>query len=119
MTVTPDAKFTGTLTVRYTVRDATGDPDRDVDGRIVLNVRGRPAAPWTPRNLSVGDGRVVATWTSVLDTGGLPVLRYWVTAAGTNGDRVRQECPTTTCTVTALRNAVEYTLTVTAENQLG
>jgi hypothetical protein len=119
VTVTPDAKFTGTLTVRYTVRDATGDPDRDVDGRVVLNVRGVPTVPGTPRNVSVGDGQVVATWTSVLDTGGLPVLRYWVTAVGTNGDRVRHECPTTTCTVTALRNAVEYKLTVTAENQLG
>jgi len=85
----------------------------------VLNVRGVPTVPGTPRNVSVGDGQVVATWTSVLDTGGLPVLRYWVTAVGTNGDRVRQECPTTTCTVTALRNAVEYKLTVTAENQLG
>ena len=57
VTVTPDGKFTGTMTVRYTVRDATGDPDRDVDGRIVLNVRGVPAAPGTPRNVSVGDGR--------------------------------------------------------------
>jgi len=119
VTVTPDGKFTGTMTVRYTVRDATGDPDRDVDGRIVLNVRGVPAAPGTPRNVSVGDGTIVATWTSVLDTGGLPVTRYWLTAIGKDGHSVRTDCPTTTCTVTGLHNAVDYTLTVTAENQLG
>jgi len=61
----------------------------------------------------------VATWTSVLDTGGLPVTRYWLTAIGKDGHSVRTDCPTTTCTVTGLHNAVEYTLTVTAENQLG
>ncbi len=119
VTVTPDSKFTGTMTVRYTVRDATGDPDRDVDGRIVLNVRGKPAGPGTPRNVSVGDGQVVATWTSVLDTGGLPITGYVVTAVGADGHIVRTPCPTTTCTVTGLHNAVEYKLTVTAVNDLG
>jgi len=93
VTVTPDAKFTGAMTVRYTVRDATGDPDRDVDGRIVVNVRGVPAAPGTPRNVSVGDSQVTATWTSVLDNGGLPVTGYIVTSAGANGDTKATQCP--------------------------
>ncbi len=119
VTVTPEARFTGTLTVRYTVRDATGDPDRDVDGRIVANVRGVPAAPGTPRNVSVGDGAVTATWTSVLDNGGLPVTGYWLTATGTDGHVKRAACPITTCTVTDLHNTVAYTLTVTAENAVG
>jgi hypothetical protein len=119
VTVTPDAHFTGTLTVRYTVRDATGDPDRDVDARIVANVRGVPAAPGTPRNVSVADSQVTATWTSVLDNGGLPVTGYWVTATGTDGDVKRVSCPTTTCTVTGLHNTVPYTLKVTAANAVG
>ncbi|MHB1010336.1 MAG: Ig-like domain-containing protein, partial [Propionibacteriaceae bacterium] len=119
VTVTPDAAFEGALTVRYTVRDATGDPDRDVDGRIVANVRGKPGAPGTPRNVAIGDGSVTATWTSVLDTGGLPVTGYWLTATGADGQVKRVLCPTTTCTVTGLHNTVEYTLTVSAENGVG
>ena len=119
VTVTPDAKFTGAMTVRYTVRDATGDPDRDVDGRIVVNVRGVPAAPGTPRNVSVGDSQVTATWTSVLDNGGLPVTGYIVTSAGANGDTKATQCPTTTCTITELKNTVAYKLSVAAVNDVG
>ena len=119
VTVTPDPKFQGMMTVRYTVRDATGDPNRDVDGRILVNVRGIPAAPGIPRNVSVGDGTVTATWTSVLDNGGLPVLWYWLTATGSDGQVKRQQCPTTTCTVTDLHNTVQYTLRSSAENAVG
>ena len=119
VTITPDVRFTGTLTARYTVRDATGDPDRDVDGRIVANVRGIPAAPGTPRNVSVGDSTVTATWTSVLDNGGFPVTGYWVTATGTDGHVKRTLCPTTTCSVTELHNTIPYTLKVAAVNAVG
>jgi hypothetical protein len=119
VTVTPDDRFQGTMTVRYTVRDATGDPDRDVDARIVVNVRGRPAPPGTPRNVSVGDSSVTATWTSVLDNGGLPVTGYWLTATGADGHVKRILCPTTVCTVTDLHNTIPYILRVTAENAVG
>lgn len=119
VTVTPAADFSGAMTVRYTVRDATGDPQRDVDGRIVVTVRGVPTAPGTPRNVSVGDGQVTATWTPVLDNGGLPVTEYWLTARGEDGQVARVSCPITTCTVTNLHNNVPYTLTVTAQNQVG
>ena len=30
---------------RYRVRDVTGDPDREVEGRITVIVRGKPATP--------------------------------------------------------------------------
>jgi large repetitive protein len=119
VTVIPDSAFEGAMTVRYTVRDATGDPDRDVDGRIVATVRGKPGAPGTPRNVAIGDESLTATWTSVLDTGGLPVTGYWLTATGSDGQVERVFCPTTTCTVSRLHNTVQYTLTVTAQNSVG
>ncbi|MGL4257699.1 MAG: Ig-like domain-containing protein, partial [Microbacterium sp.] len=42
VSVTPDSEFFGTMVVRYRVADATGDPDREVEGRIRLTVQGKP-----------------------------------------------------------------------------
>ncbi|MFC7026335.1 Ig-like domain-containing protein, partial [Promicromonospora thailandica] len=47
--VTPGAEFHGVMMVRYTVQDATKDPDRQVDGVLKLTVLGRPEAPRAPR----------------------------------------------------------------------
>lgn len=121
VTVTPDAAFKGTMTVRYTVMDATGDRDRNVDGRIVLTVRGRPTVPGIPRLVAVGDGSLDVTFTGALESGGLPITGYRVTATPTHPGAapVQDMCPTTSCTVTGLTNAVEYTLVVSAHNDLG
>ena len=119
VTVTPDPTFVGVMRVRYTVMDATKDPDRNVDGRIVLTVRGKPTAPGTPRQESVGNGQLTATWTSALDNG-LPITKYVMTATAPGGATGRNDaCPTTTCTVTGLTNGAQYTVKVQAENQLG
>jgi hypothetical protein len=117
--ITPGKDFSGTMVVRYTVRDATGDADRDVDGRIVVTVKGRPSSPGTPVNLSVGDGKVSFEFTSSAQSGGSPIDMYNVTAkaAGT-GATVTGECPVTTCTLSGLTNGVQYTLTVTAHNEV-
>ena len=40
--VTPSADFVGTLVVRYTIQDATEDPDREATGQVVLTVQGVP-----------------------------------------------------------------------------
>lgn len=118
VSVTPGPDFVGTMRIRYTVMDATKDPDRNVDGRLTLNVKGKPTPPGTPRQVSVGDGAFTVTWTSSLDNG-LPIQKYVLTARGADEHTVSVDCPTTTCTATGLRNGVSYTATVVAVNEVG
>ncbi len=120
VTVTPDPTYVGVMRVRYTVQDATKDPDRNVQGVITLTVRGKPTAPGTPRlEGAVGNGQVTMTWTSALDNG-LPITKYVAVATAPDGATgTNDNCQTTTCTITGLTNGGHYTVKVHAENQLG
>ncbi len=115
VTVRPNVDFIGNMTVRYRVRDVTGDPSREVEGRISVRVSGVPDAPVPPRIGEVRDRTVVLSWTAP-DNRGEPVRGYRVTAQP--GGIVRA-CPSTTCTIDGLTNDVEYTFTVAAENRVG
>lgn len=115
LTVRPAEGFIGPMVVRFAVRDATGDPDRQVDGRVTVVVRGVPAAPTAPRVSEVRDGTVVLAWDAPA-TNGEPILGYQVTPVG--GGPVT-DCPATTCTITGLTNGTEYRFTVTARNAVG
>ncbi|WMY79715.1 Ig-like domain-containing protein [Citricoccus sp. I39-566] len=111
--VTPGEDLVGQMTVQYTVQDMTGDPDRQVQGTITLNVKGAPEAPGVPRVDSVGDSEVVLTWDAPANNGAA-ITGYTVTADGVN-----QDCAATTCTISGLTNNQEYTFTVTATNEVG
>ena len=113
--VTPDAEFFGTMVVRYRVQDATGDPDREVEGRIRLTVQGKPDAPGTPVVSSVQDRTVVLSWTPPANNGA-EIERYLVTSTAGNYEK---ECLATTCTLDGLTNNVEYNFVVVAENRVG
>jgi hypothetical protein len=113
--VTPDAKFFGTMVVRYRVQDATGDPDREVEGRIRLTVQGKPDAPGTPTVSSVQDRTVVLSWTPPANNGA-DIERYLVSSTAGNYEK---ECLATTCTLDGLTNNVKYNFTVVAENRVG
>ncbi|MCK9792675.1 Ig-like domain-containing protein [Isoptericola sp. 4D.3] len=112
--VTPDADFVGTMVVRYTVQDATQDPDRQVEGRITVNVLGAPEAPSTPQVEEVRSETVVLSWTPPQNNGS-EITGYTVTSS--RGDTF--ECATTTCTLDGLTNNVTYTFTVVANNDVG
>ncbi|NLF04316.1 MAG: tandem-95 repeat protein, partial [Actinomycetales bacterium] len=112
--VTPSATFVGTLTARYTVADATQDPDRNVDGRIEITVLGRPGALVAPVIEGVRSRTVVLSWTPPVNNGS-EITHYEVTAS----DGTVFTCPTTTCTLEGLTNDVEYTFTVVAHNAVG
>ncbi len=112
--ITPAADFVGTMVVRYTVTDATGDADRQSDGRVRLTVQGRPDAPSTPTVTSIQDRTVVLSWTPPVNNGA-EITTYTVTSQ--NG--YTKSCASTTCTLDGLTNDVEYTFTVTATNSVG
>ncbi|MFC8682236.1 Ig-like domain-containing protein [Microbacterium ureisolvens] len=113
--VTPDAKFFGTMVVRYRVQDATGDPDREVEGRIRLTVQGKPDAPGTPAVSSVQDRTVVLSWTPPANNGA-EIERYLVSSVVGGYEK---ECLATTCTLDGLTNNVKYNFTVVAVNRVG
>ncbi|MFC0715144.1 Ig-like domain-containing protein [Cellulomonas biazotea] len=112
VTVRPAADYVGPMVVRYVVRDATGDPDREVEGRISLIVRGRPATPVPPRVVEVRDKTVVLSWDAP-DNRGAPITGYRVVASP---GAISRACASTTCTIDGLTNDVEYTFTVAAQN---
>ncbi len=111
----PAADFVGEMTARFRVRDVTGDPDREVEGRVTLVVSGVPAAPAPPRVEEIGDRQVILAWAAP-DSRGRPIDSYRVTA--TPGGQVTT-CASTTCTVGGLTNDQEYTFTVEAHNAVG
>ncbi|WP_423464751.1 Ig-like domain-containing protein [Promicromonospora sp. MS192] len=114
LVVTPAADFTGTLVVRYRVADATGDPDREVDGLARLTVLGRPDAPRAPRVEEVRSETVVLSWDQP-NNNGSDITGY--TLRTQNGQE--HACATTTCTFDGLQNNVKYRFTVVATNDVG
>ncbi|MGW8565489.1 Ig-like domain-containing protein [Isoptericola sp. NPDC055881] len=112
--VTPKEDFVGTMVVRYTVQDATEDPDREVEGRVTVNVIGVPEAPSKPVVEEVRSQTVVLSWTPPANNGS-EITGYTVTSD--HGDTF--DCATTTCTLDGLTNNVTYTFTVEANNEVG
>ncbi|GAB3156976.1 Ig-like domain-containing protein [Microbacterium neimengense] len=112
--ITPAADFVGTMIVGYRIADATRSADREVEGRVLLTVQGRPAAPGTPIVTSVQDRTVVLSWTAPANNGS-PITEYRVSSPQ-GGSR---SCASTTCTIDGLTNDVDYTFTVTAVNEVG
>ncbi|WZO58039.1 Ig-like domain-containing protein [Microbacterium sp. LWH10-1.2] len=116
LVVTPSANFVGTMVVRYRIKDATDDPDREANGQVVVTVQGVPEAPGAPTVTSVQDRTVVISFAAPSNNGA-EITKYTVTSA--QGSSYRKECQSTTCTLDGLTNNVEYTFRVTATNRVG
>ncbi|MEV4736385.1 MULTISPECIES: Ig-like domain-containing protein [unclassified Microbacterium] len=116
LTVTPAATFVGTLVVRYRIQDATKDPDREVNGQVIVTVQGVPEAPGAPTVTSVQDRTVVVSY-GAPSNNGAEITKYTVKAV--SGGSYTKECRSTTCTLDGLTNNVEYTFQVTATNRVG
>lgn len=115
VTVTPAADYIGALVVRYRVRDAIDEAEREVEGTISLNVRGVPDTPTQPRIGEERDRTVVLSWTAP-NSRGASITGYRVTASPGG---LTKTCASTTCTFDGLTNDVTYTFTVAAQNAVG
>ncbi|MCC9067080.1 Ig-like domain-containing protein [Arthrobacter cryoconiti] len=112
--VTAPEDFTGNVVVSYTLEDKTGDPARRVNGRIVMNVKGKPGVPTAPRVEEVKSKQVMLKWSTPVDNGS-PITGYTVKKS----DGGTQNCATNTCLITGLTNAKPYTFVVSAKNAVG
>ncbi|GHG46749.1 ATPase AAA [Flavimobilis marinus] len=113
--VRPVENYVGTMVVRYLVVDATGEPGREVEGRITLTVRGLPGTPSTPTERGIRDRTVVLAWDAPAANG--EPIDYYEVVRSPGGDVTR--CASTTCTIDDLQNDVEYSFTVRAHNAVG
>ena len=113
VSVVPGGDFAGTLTLQYTVQDATKSESRQVTGSISVNVKGRPDAPVRPNVNAIGDSEVTLSWAAP-SSNGAPITGYLVEYSGGS-----QPCESTTCTVSGLTNDTTYNFTVRAINEVG
>ncbi|QIX25402.1 fibronectin type III domain-containing protein [Nocardioides sp. JQ2195] len=119
VTVTPARDFHGTVLMTYVLGDATGLAEREVQGRITLDVRGLPSAP-TTITADAGNGQVEVDWSGAAPNGA-PMTGYRLTWKSTGGDsgQARINGPQTTHTVTGLTNGDAHQFQVHAINEVG
>ena len=118
VTVVPAAGWHGALTASYTVMDSTNDPNRQVEGKIRVQVKDKPGRPSAPYSASAGDGEVSFTYDSTGD-GGAEITTRVATATSPGQDPVTANCGIGYCRVTGLRNGVLWTFTVQEGNIIG
>lgn len=113
VTVNSSPEFKGTVVVKYVIEDKTKDSSRTATGRVRLTIKGHPDTPDKPQIVEEKDQAVLLTWATPSDNGS-PITDY--TVAWNGGS---QKCPTTTCTITGLKNNTGYKFTVMATNAVG
>jgi hypothetical protein len=116
VTVHPDASFIGVVSVVYTERDASLDPSRDQQGRLLLTVRDVPSQPSPPQIVSQQDGSVTVSWQAPA-TNGEPILDYTITTS--NGAQKTVDASVAQTTISGLSNGSSYTFQISARNALG
>ncbi|MDN4614336.1 fibronectin type III domain-containing protein [Leifsonia sp. F6_8S_P_1B] len=116
VTVATASGFTGRLVVAFTVRDATGDADRDVRGAIRITVRGKPSTPAAPTLESAATGALTVRWSAPANNGS-PIEEYRLT--GTGGITRSVDGRATQATLTDLPLGRDYAFTVQARNAAG
>lgn len=115
VTVRPGPSFIGVVSVVYTVQDATLDPSRRVQGRLLYTVRDVPSKP-APPTFVEGDRQVTVQW-SAPATNGEPITQY--TIAWSGGSPVTVAGDAASHTFTGLANGTDYTFQVRATNVVG
>lgn len=115
LNVTPAVGFHGQMTVTYRVIDATGDPDRVVEGRIKLVVRDRPEPPTNVSAQPIGPGKAIVSFQPGANNGA-EITSFTITNIN-SGQTF--ECRVASCPVEGLTNGVEHSFSVVAHNDVG
>lgn len=115
LTVSPKAGFHGDMIVVYRVMDATNDPDRVVQGRVVVKVLDRPDAPQNVTATATGPGSAFVSFPEPASNGG--TISGYTIIDSVSGKTERTTNPG--MEVTGLQNGVEHSFTVIAHNEAG
>ena len=115
LTVSPKAGFHGDMIVVYRVMDATNDPDRVVQGRVVVKVLDRPDAPQKVTATATGPGSAFVSFPEPAANGG--TISGYTIIDSVSGKPYNTTNPG--MEVTGLQNGVEHSFTVIAHNEAG
>ena len=115
LSVTPKAGFHGDMIVVYRVMDATNDPDRVVQGRVVIKVLDRPEPPQNVKATAMGSQTAFVQFDEPASNGGT-ISGYTVTDL-LDGRTYNTTKPGTQ--ITGLTNGQNHSFTVVATNEAG
>ena len=115
LSVTPKAGFHGNMTIVYRVMDATNDPDRVVQGRVVVQVLDRPEPPQKVTATATGSQTAFVQFEEPAANGGT-ISGYKVTDLY-DGRTYNTTKPGTQ--ITGLTNGQNHSFTVVATNEAG
>ena len=115
LTVTPKAGFHGDMIVVYRVMDATNDPDRVVQGRVIVKVLDRPEPPQNVTASATGPGSAFVNFQAAAPNGG--TISGYTIIDSVSGKPYNTTNPG--MEVTGLQNGVEHSFTVIAHNEAG
>ena len=115
LSVTPKAGFHGNMTIVYRVMDATNDPDRVVQGRVVVQVLDRPEPPQNVKATAMGSQTAFVQFEEPAANGGT-ISGYKVTDLY-DGRTYNTTKPGTQ--ITGLTNGQNHRFTVVATNEAG
>lgn len=115
LNVTPAAGFVGRMTVVYQLADATGDPDRTVEGQVRLIVQDRPAPPTNVSAQPIGAGKAVVSFQPGANNGA-EITSFTITNTVTGATF---QCEAASCPLEGLTNGIEHSFSVVAHNSAG
>lgn len=120
VTVNTSSVKAGTISVIYTVQDATGADERNVQGRITVTVRSAPEPVQSLQATRGGSQTIVITFQPPVSSNGAEITGYSVNVSGSPGATSRTDCaPGASCVFTGRTNGQLQTIVVDATNAVG